>query len=54
MTTMATNNVKLGRDGNPAARLMLFDLDGTLYLDGVPYPGAVKLIENPPFLILPH
>ena len=48
MTTnpMATNKVRLGRDGNPAARLMLFDLDGTLYLDGVPYPGAVRLIEK--------
>ena len=27
-------------------KLMLFDLDGTLYLDGVPYPGAIELIEK--------
>lgn len=28
------------------AKLVLFDLDGTLYLDGVPYPGAIALIEK--------
>lgn len=28
------------------AKLVLFDLDGTLYLDGVPYPGAIELIEK--------
>lgn len=27
-------------------RVMLFDLDGTLYLDGVPFPGAIQLIEK--------
>ena len=27
-------------------KVMLFDLDGTLYLDGVPFPGAIQLIEK--------
>ncbi|MBP5301066.1 MAG: HAD-IIA family hydrolase [Victivallales bacterium] len=27
-------------------RLLCFDLDGTLYLDGVPYPGAIAVIEK--------
>ena len=34
------------KEAPPRARVMLFDLDGTLYLDGVPYPGAVELIRK--------
>lgn len=32
--------------GVTPAKLICFDLDGTLYLDGVPYPGAVELIQK--------
>ena len=30
----------------PKSKLILFDLDGTVYLDGVLYPGAAELFEK--------